>query len=231
MNLFLLIFQLLIIKNVFWALDFYEEKVIIDFSSTDEINGLVTNYLTHETFLNNTEDGDPIESSIFFIIGKTKIKSFYINELYTLIPNNGYLVNELSTDGTPISNLYSVSSDYIYIPKYYLFSQFEGNAYEKSILLGFCNNDYFLSVYTFEQTGGYTTQNFILRKYENYQDNFFLSKTTHKCTGSAYIGNNDFGDRIFISSSYSKYTNNDNQWKLNYDIKIFEYMVKSYEMN
>ena len=123
MKLLLLTFLLLILKNIFLALDLYEKKDITDFPPTEKINCLITNYFTHETFLKNTADGDPIESSIFFIIGEKTIKSYYINNYFTIISSP--IITR------PLYNLFSVSSDYIYIPKYYLFSTYEGEPYEK----------------------------------------------------------------------------------------------------
>ena len=217
MKLLLLTFHLLILKNIFLALDLYEKKDITDFPPTEKINCLITNYFTHETFLKNTADGDPIESSIFFIIGESTIKSNYINNYFTIISSP--IITR------PLYNLFSVSSDYIYIPKYYLFSTYEGEPYEKSIFLGFCNN-YFFSVYTFDLTN----QDFLLVKSESYEK-YLIPNLNHRCSGSAYIGNNDFGDKIFVSNSYSFYTNDNNIYNVKYEIKIFEYNVKSYDIN
>ena len=217
MKLLLLTFHLLILKNIFLALDLYEKKDITDFPPTEKINCLITNYFTHETFLKNTANGDPIESNIFFIIGEKTIKSYYINNYFTIISSP--IITR------PLYNLYSASSDYIYIPKYYLFSTYEGEPYEKSIFLGFCNN-YFFSVYTFDLTN----QDFLLVKSESYEK-YLIPNLNHRCSGSAYIGNNDFGDKIFVSNSYSFYSNDNNIYNIKYEIKIFEYNVKSYDIN
>ena len=41
----------------------------------------------------------------------------------------------------------------------------------------------------------------------------------------------DFGDRIFVSNSYSILRNDNNKWYINYEIKIFELMVQSFDIN
>ena len=221
--------------NFIFSLDLYTKKEL-SFTTASEINGFITNYLTHETFLKSTEDeNNQFESSIFFITGKEEIKSLYLN-IENILPNSdGYDVLEgksTSLTNAIIPNLYSVSSDYIYIPSYSLFNSFSSPNNEKSILFGFCNEQYYFSVYTFDHSDSdYTTQNFILQNYENYEEKYNLIKTGNKCSGSAYIGKNDFGDRVFVSNSYSIFTNDNNLYKINYDIKIFEYMIKTYEIN
>ena len=198
--------------------------------SGTKISALVTNYLTHETFLQNSQDTNYFESSIFFIIAENTIKSFYINT-NTIYQDNGYTVTERTKSNTALNNLYSVSSDFIYIPKYYIFSSLDGNSYEKSILFGFCNTNYFFSVYTFDPNPTFTSQYFTLQNAEGYQDKFDLDIAINKCSGSAYIGNNDINDRIFVSNGYSIFKNQNDKWNLFYDIKIFEFMVKTYEIN
>ena len=58
----------------------YQYNIISAFSFPEDVNGLVSNDLTHETFseiTNNGYDSLPYESSIFFIIGKSDIISLY----------------------------------------------------------------------------------------------------------------------------------------------------------
>ena len=63
-------FFLLIPKIIIYSLNIVEEKDL-SFTSPDKPVCLISNYFTHETFLNNIEDpNNKYESSIFFIIGE-----------------------------------------------------------------------------------------------------------------------------------------------------------------
>ena len=49
--------------------------------------------------------------------------------------------------------------------------------------------------------------------FESYEK-YLIPNLNHRCSGSAYIGNNDFGDKIFVSNSYSFYTNDNNIYNI-----------------
>ena len=108
MKMFYLIFFLIISKNYIFCLNIVENKVI---SVSEKVGGIISNYFTHETFLTYTQDNTNIyESSIFFIVRESGVNSIYFL-------SNGVNYENVIT----IANLYSVSSDYIYIPKYLIF--------------------------------------------------------------------------------------------------------------
>ena len=200
------------------------DKYTLSFPSSTEVNGFISNDLTHETFSEETPGTNEFEPSIFFIIGKNKIKSFYftINSV-----NNDNEVEDLTYD------LYSISSSYLFIPKDLIY---DSNSYSqaKSVLFGLCTNNHFISSYIFE----YTTDanNFLLtQKLSNknlisYED-LKTSQTDNKCSGSSFIGKINFGDKLYVSNAYSKYSNDNEVMNIHYEIKIFEYKAKTYELN
>ena len=225
MKFMFLILCILIKSNFIFCLDIYEKKELSLLTNGEKINGFISNYFTHETFLNNTEDISYLyESSIIFIIGENEIKSLYIANNAINPPAGGITVTLDRTNGY---NIYRISSDYIYIPKYLIFNGDHTNTYSK--LLAFCTEGFFISVYSFKNNNNYLNQEFYFENGKNYED-FKLYATKNKCSSSAYIGQNDFGDRVFVSNSYSILMN-ENNWNLYYDIKIFEYMVNNNEIN
>ena len=114
-----LILCIFIKSNFIFCLNIYEKKELLLLTNGEKINGFISNYFTHETFLNNTEDISYLyESSIFFIIGENEIKSLYIANSAINPPAGGITVTLDRTNGY---NIYRISSDYIYIPKYLIF--------------------------------------------------------------------------------------------------------------
>ena len=220
MKFFHFLLLILLSKNFILSLNIVETTTL-----SDKGNFIVSNYFTHETFLNNTPDSDnPYESSIFFIIGESGIKTLYIYQSsinYLMSPENPCVI-------PPDEKIYSLSSDYIYIPKYLMFNDIMGKS---SVFFAFCTGQYFFAVYYFTHNDGdYATQNLEFKIAKGY-DEFNLYNFTNKCSGSAYIGEKDFGDRVFVSNSYSSFIKEKNKWYINYEIKIFEYMVISPEIN
>ena len=61
--------------------------------------------------------------------------------------------------------------------------------------------------------------------------NFDLYLTKNKCSGSAYIGETDFGEKIYLSNAYSIFLSDNKKYRVYYDIRIFEYMIQTYERN
>ena len=215
MKIFYLIFFLFTTKDFIFCFNIFENRVI---TSSEKISGIISNYFTHETFLSYTTDTNNIyESSIFFIIRENGINSFYIDS------SGSYIQNSIS-----ISNLYSISSDYIYIPKYLIYDSNDIN--KNSIFFGFCTTGNFISVYEFQHDTAYSNQQLLIKNSKNYAE-FDLYITKNKCSASAYIGQNDFRDRVFISNAYSIFANEFNKYNINYQIKIFEYMVISGEID
>ena len=220
MKFFHFLLLILLSKNFILSLNIVETTTL-----SDKGNFIVSNYFTHETFLNNTPDSDnPYESSIFFIIGESGIKTLYIYQSsinYLMSPENQCVIPH-------DEKIYSLSSDYIYIPKYLMFNDIMGKS---SVFFAFCTGQYFFAVYYFTHNDGdYVTQNLEFKIAKGY-DEFNLYNFTNKCSGSAYIGEKDFGDRVFVSNSYSSFIKEKNKWYINYEIKIFEYMVISPEIN
>ena len=216
--------------NFIFCLDIYEKKEL-SFINPEKINGFVSNYFTHETFLSNKEDDSiknyKYESSIIFIIGENDAKSLYIDDDYSIIPNTNDGIS-INIDRTPGKNIYRISSDYIYMPKYLIYNGTD--IINDSKFLAFCTESFFISVYSFQHDNNYLNQKFVLENKIDYED-FKLYATPNKCSSSAYIGKNDFGARVFVSNSYSILMYENNNLNLYYDIKIFEYMVISDEIN
>ena len=203
----------------------YQYNIISAFSLPEDVNGLVSNDLTHETFseiTNNGYDSLPYESSIFFIIGKSDIISLYF-------ASNSIKENSVNEN---LNDLYSISSSYLYIPKYLLYDSSIGDSYHKSVLFGFCTNSNYISSYIFEYSisGDSLTDQELINKNTISYDNLQITETNNKCSGSSFIGKNNFGNRVYISNAYSKYKSDNEIRNIYYEIKIFEYMVKTYEL-
>ena len=114
------------------------------------------------------------------------------------------------------------------MPKYLIYNGTD--IINDSKFLAFCTESFFISVYSFQHDNNYLNQKFVLENKLDYED-FKLYATPNKCSSSAYIGKNDFGARVFVSNSYSILMYENNNLNLYYDIKIFEYMVISDEIN
>ena len=194
----------------------YGSSLLNSFSGFDmgQVNGFISNDLSHEIFLElpnegNYEDYDSYESNIFFIIGKEKIYSID----FTF---GGVNINPI---GGSYNDLYSISSSYLYIPKYYLSS---GSI--NSVLFGFCTDTNFISSYIFD----FNNKELTLKDFIPYEDlDINKNNKNNKCSGSSFISQKDFGNRIYISNAYSLYSNDNQVRNLHYIIKIFEFRVSS----
>ena len=82
-------------------------------TNPEEVNGFISNDLTHEIFdqIPLNPPTSSYESSTFFSIGKKNIFSIYPSS------TNEYKKQEITTSNTIPEDLYSNSSDYIYLPE------------------------------------------------------------------------------------------------------------------
>ena len=204
-------------------------SILSSFTYPEDVNGLISNDLTHETFSKTTSYSNPYESSIFFIIGNQKIQSLY----FTLSSIYQKDVEELSSTSATLNDLYSISSSYLFLPKDILYDTNTIEAKRKSALFGLCTNGNYISSYIFEYNTDINNllidQKLINNNMISYDD-VKITTTENKCSGSSFIGKSNFGDRVYISNAYSKYSNDNEVMNLHYEIKIFEYITKTYEL-
>jgi hypothetical protein len=146
----------------------------LSFISREEIKRLISNNLNHEIF--SQIPTTYVDSSIFFIIGNNQIKSVaYSNPIISTDVNIGSY------------ELYHVSSYYLYLPKLMTGQQ--------SVLFAFCTNSYYLSLYEYI---GNNLNNKKLIRYEEFK----IIQTKNECSGSSFIGKNDFNQKLYISNAY-----------------------------
>ena len=215
-------------------------KHSLTLSNPEEINSLISNDLTHEKVSypsNFSNTYDQYESNIFFIIGKENIKSLYFKSTpslnYEITENLIDIKEELSSSSSsspPPYDLYYNSSSYLFIPKNLLYVSTEGQP--KSILFGLCTNKSFISSYIFDYDSSSfdTSQELIINNQISWSD-LNIEKTDNKCSGSSFIDNLSLSDSLYISNAYSKYVNDNEVMNIHYEIKIFQYTIKTKELH